>query len=164
MPRSNALNVVSKMCENRVCMSEHDVHRMGSSAQAVLRFADRCNIRVVWFYSVKYLCPENAFVPVEILALKHAVEYALEHARGGYASIYKSFFKDLPDSARFRALQMVGAWAKESGCVKFKKFYKCPEDAVKRLNKDIEEFTAEVRGDFSREAEAFIDVVKDVLE
>jgi len=164
MPRSNALNVVNKMCENRVCMSEHDVERLGSSEQAISKFVDRCGIRVTWFYVVKYFCPENAFVPTEILALKHAVEYALERARGGYASIYKSFFKDLPDRARFRALQILSAWAKESGCVKFKKFYKCPEDAVKRLNKDIEEFIAEVRGDFSREAEVFLDVVKDALE
>jgi len=164
MPRSNGCITAEKLCQSRACMSAHEIHDLGSSANAVVNCKHSpCSIFEFELYGVRYVCPEGARAPVEVLALKHAVEYALERERGGYCTIYKSYFKDLPRRPRMRVLQLLGLWANKNGCIAFKKFYKCPKEAVAVLNDTLNDIIERIRGYDVDTSRLFLDIVKDTI-
>jgi len=141
-----AHDVVEHMCTARMCYTQSQLMRMGTTAEAILNIENKpCVVKEAWLWGVRYVCPIPAQVPIEVQALKLIIESALERAHYGKCVVYFNALKDLPEQERNRARMMLARAMKKYKCERRERSYLCLKDYLEIALSDIIDFIDAVR-------------------
>jgi len=144
--RYTASGVIEHMCSARVCFTQSQLMRMGTTADAILNIENKpCEVREAWLWGVRYVCPIPAPIPIEVRALKLIIESALERAHYGKCAVYFNALKDLPEQERNRARVMLARAMKKYNCERRERSYLCLKDYLEIALSDIIDFIDAVR-------------------